>query len=553
MAMDGLGLCCLVQELQPLIGSRIDKLQQPDKDALLLSGHGSAGRFKLLIHIHNELGRVQLTEQNFENPATAPAFCMLLRKKLVGSRLVAIEQLGLDRLLRLAFMGRDEFQDESRLSLVVELMGKHGNVFLLDGEERVLDCLRHIGLGSESSRLCLPNMPYTLPPTQNKKNPFTASREDFSGIASPKALMEGFSGISKQVAGLLFARLREGVTPGEQLFTFFQELKAEGFAPCLLPGVGPIAFTPRERKDAVPYATLSEAYSRYYRDRDIQLHISRLGGELKGLLERAKARCEKKLSLFTQELSGEEKEEEHRLYGELLLSYRGSVPRGAERLLCMDYREYPPKQLPVPIKKELSVKENAALYFKKYKKSKTARAYAAGQIESLKQELSYLEGQLFALSLCESAGDLQLIKQELREQGYLTAPKEKQGLKPQSKSKPLCFSSTQGVAIYVGKNNLQNEALTKNAPLHALWLHAKDMPGSHVLIPSGMPEEQSLLEAAQLAAYFSKGRGSSKVPVDYVLRRYVKKPAGSKPGFVIFTNQRTLYVTPKGDFQKEEL
>lgn len=550
MSMDGLSIGLMVQELAPLVESRVDRVQQPDKDSVILSCHGvHCGRVRLLIHIHNELGRIQLVEEAPESPVAAPAFCMLLRKRLIGSRLVSIEQAGLDRLVRFTFSGRDEFMDESACALVVELMGRHGNLFLLDKEEKILDCLRHIGLGSDASRLSLPNVTYEAPPQQEKLHPLTAPLEAFQGIQTPAQLMERFSGISRQVARLLFEGIRESdADPAIYLHTFFSGLQAGGFSPCIVPGIGPMAFTPSTRQDAVPYPTLSQALTAHYKEQDLRMRMGRMTGELKALLERHHSRTLHKLEGFMQELGNEEQEATYRLYGQLLTGYPGNAPRGATSLWVDNYYVYPPEKVEVPLQAELSVKENAARYFKKYQKCKAGREYAAGQIEPLQRELAYLESQLLSLSLCETAKEAEEIRQELMAQKYIRTPQGKKAPKAQGKSLPMEFVSSDGFPILVGKNNRQNDELTRTAPPNALWLHAKDMAGSHVVVMSeGMPPEQTLSEAATLAAYFSKGRTGSKVPVDYVLRRYVKKPSGSAPGFVIFTNQRTLLATPSGE------
>lgn len=550
MSMDGLSLGLMVQELMPLLESRVDRVQQPDKDSVILSCHGPhCGRVRLLLHIHNELGRIQLVEEVPESPAAAPAFCMLLRKRLIGSRLVSIEQAGLDRLVQFTFSGRDEFMDESACTLIVELMGRHGNLFLIDKEGKILDCLRHIGLGSEASRLSLPNVTYEAPPRQDKLHPLTASLEDFQGLTTPAQLMERFAGISRQVSRLLFEGIAEtDADPASYLFNFFHTLSEGGFSPCIVPGTGPMAFIPPTRQDAVPYPTLSQALTAYYREQDLRMRMGRMTGELKTLLERHHSRTLHKLEGFRQELGNGEQEAQYRLYGQLLTGYHGSVPRGAQSLLVDNYYVYPPEKVEVPLQAELSLRENAARYFKKYQKCKAGREYAAGQIEPLEKELAYLESQLLSLSLCENAKEAEEIRQELIAQKYIRTPQGKKAPKAQGKSLPMEFVSSDGIPILVGKNNRQNDELTRTAPPNALWLHAKDMAGSHVIVLSeGMPPERTLGEAASLAAYFSKGRTGSKVPVDYVLRRYVKKPSGSAPGFVIFTNQRTLLAPPDGE------
>ena len=547
MAMDGLSLHAMLWEMRDLMGSRVDKVQQPDKDTLLLSCHGTAcGRVKLLINIHNENGRLALTRDTAENPVAAPAFCMLLRKRLMGSRITAMEQTGLDRLVRFRFSGRDELMDESVCSLVVELMGKHGNAFLLDGNDTILDCLRHIGVGAEALRVCLPNVKYEALPLQEKKDPLAATVEELAGLDSPRALMNGYMGISRQIAALLFVEEQSPESRGRYLFEAFQSLKEGALSPCLVPGLGPSPIRPINRADAVPYPTLSAAYDAWYRERDVRIRMLRETGSLRATLEHALKRCENKISAFSSDLMSQEEEARLRLCGELLLSYHGERPKGADSLTVENYYEYPPTSIAVRLDPALSVPENAARYFKRYQKLKASRAYAEGEMGKLREEQLYLQSQLVCLNNCENGDDVAAIRQELIQERYIRPAAAKEAARPKAtKSQPMHFLSSAGVSIYVGKNNEQNDRLTRSAPPDALWLHVKDAAGSHVIVDcKGMPDKQTLLEAAMLAVHFSSQRGGASVPVDYVPRRYVKKPSGSKPGFVIFTNQRTLFITP---------
>ena len=547
MAMDGLSLHAMLWEARGLMGARVDKVQQPDKDTLLLSCHGTdCGRVKLLVNIHNENGRIALTRDTAENPAAAPAFCMLLRKRLIGSRITAMEQAGLDRTVRFSFSGRDELMDETVCSLVVELMGKHGNAFLLDENNVILDCLRHIGVGAEALRVCLPNVRYEALPPQEKGDPLAASLEELSAVESPRALMNGYMGISRQIAGLLLPDGLEAAQRGQYLFDTFQALRSGQLSPTLVPGVGPAPFRPLDRSDAQPFPTLSEAYDAWYRARDVRIRMLRETGSLRATVEHALKRCENKISAFSNDLLSEGEEGRLRLFGELLLGFHGERPKGSDAVAVDNYYEYPPQKITVKLDPALSVPENAARYFKRYQKLKAARAYAEGEMGKLKEEQLYLQGQLLALSNCENGDEVAEIRQELIRERYIRPSPVKGASRPKtSRSMPLLFLSSAGVSIYVGKNNEQNDRLTRSAPPDALWLHVKDAAGSHVIVDSkGMPDKQTLLEAAMLAVHFSSQRSGVSVPVDYVPRRYVKKPSGSKPGFVIFTNQRTVLITP---------
>ncbi len=547
MAMDGLSLHAMLCEARGLLGARVDKVQQPDKDTLLLSCHGNrCGRVKLLINIHNENGRIALTRDTAENPAVAPAFCMLLRKRLIGSRLADMEQAGLDRTVRFTFSGRDELMDERSCSLVVELMGKHGNAFLLDEDGVILDCLRHIGVGAEALRICLPNVKYEALPPQDKRDPLEASREELSSVDSARTLMNGYMGISRQIATLLLPQELPSEQRSQQLFDTLQALKHGNPSPCLVPGIGPAPFLPLGREDAIPFPTLSDAYDAWYRARDVHIRMLRETGSLRATLEHALKRCENKINAFTNDLLSEEEEGRLRLNGELLLGFHGERPKGSDAVVVDNYYEFPPVKVTVKLDPSLSVPENAARYFKRYQKLKAARAYAESEMGKLKEEQLYLQSMLLSLNNCENGDDVAEIRQELIRERYIRPSPTKGASRPKSgKSTPLSFLSSTGVAIYVGKNNEQNDRLTRNAPPDALWLHVKDAAGSHVIVNSkDIPDKQTLLEAAMLAVHFSSQRNGVSVPVDYVPKRYVKKPSGSKPGFVIFTNQRTILITP---------
>ncbi|MBQ3650986.1 MAG: NFACT family protein [Clostridia bacterium] len=547
MAMDGLSLHAMLWEIRGLLGARVDKVQQPDKDTLLLSCHGSdCGRVKLLVNIHNENGRIALTRDTAENPAAAPAFCMLLRKRLIGSRITKMEQTGLDRTVRFRFSGRDELMDEAVCSLVVELLGKHGNAFLLDENDVILDCLRHIGVGAEALRVCLPNVKYESLPLQEKRDPLSASLEELAAVDSPCSLMNGYMGVSRQIATLLLPESLSAEQRGPYLFDTLQGLKEGKLSPCLVPGMGPAPFRPLDRSDTMSFPTLSECYDAWYRERDVRIRMLRETGSLRATLEHALKRCENKISTFTGDLMSAEEEGRLRLCGELLLSFHGDRPKGADSVVVENYYEFPPVKVTVRLDPALSVAENAARYFKRYQKLKAARAYAEGEMGKLKEEQLYLQGQLVALNACENGDDVAEIRQELIRERYIRPTPVKGTARPKaSRSMPLHFLSSTGLSIFVGKNNEQNDRLTRNAPADALWLHVKDAAGSHVIVDSkGMPDQQTLLEAANLAVHFSSQRNGASVPVDYVPRRYVKKPSGSKPGFVLFTNQRTVFITP---------
>lgn len=545
MAMDGITLYGMLLELAPLVGSRIDKAALPDADTLVLQLHGGGvKRARLLINIHHENGRIQLTGKAAENPNAAPAFLMLLRKHLIGARIDGFAQIGRDRVVYVALTGRNALQDETPLTLVIELTGRHGNLFLLDGDGTILDCMRHIGLGENGLRLCLPHVAYEPLPAQDKRDPLALTPSEADEVTAASCPAKAFSTLYQGVSNLLSTALFSGAADADALYQTMAALATGHVAPCRTDSAV-LPFHPLGLPFTA-YATLSEAMDAFYEQRDIQLRIGRQASSLRQTLEHAKKRTEKKLAACEETLTGEDELTRYRLYGELLTASAAGIPRGSERAFAENYYEEGAPRLEIPLDPTLSAMDNAQRYFKKYRKGRTAMRYAADTEAELRAELLYLEGQLGNLGNCQTAGELWEIRDELTNLGYLR--RESTGKKPQQRpqsSTPLVFAAPDGTRIEVGKNNVQNDRLTKSAPPDAVWLHAKDMAGSHVIVYADAPSWQTLQLAAALAAYYSKGRASDNVPVDYTSRKYVKKPAGAKPGFVIYQNQRTLYVRPE--------
>ena len=550
MATDGLSLYASIRELGALLDARIDKVQQPDKDMLLLHLHGGGcGRVKLMLNIHNENGRIQRTNQSFENPDVAPAFCMLLRKHLIGCRVAGIEQPGMDRIAVFRLYGKNELMDEVGYRLIVELMGRHGNVFLTDAGGRILDCMRHFGPGEDSLRVCLPNCPYEEPPKQDRLHPFTVSEEQLEALCQnrPPRLWLGSAllGISRLCAQEICSDELPGASIAHRCFAVLSALKDGQAAPSVIPGRGVLPFAP-QNSAFLSFPTMSEAQEAFYRMRDEEAILTKRRTALRSVIEHALKRTEKKLEACTQQITNEKTPERDRIYGELLTANLSTLQATPEAALVWDWYADPPKQISIPLDARFGVQQNAQRYFKRYRKAKAARAYALSQIDELTAEQTYLEGLLLSLSQCTTAEELQELKDELTAQGY-RKPDEGKRVKAQPKSKPLCYRAPDGTVIRVGKNNLQNEQLLRSEPPDVLWLHAKDRAASHVYLESTSPAPQTLLLAAQIAAYHSKSAGSAQVPVDYTLHRYVKKPSGARPGYVNYFHQHTIYVTPDRD------
>lgn len=551
--MDGIALGAVIHECQTLVGGKIDKVQQPEKDLLLFVVRAFSGTQRLLVCTHAENGRMQLTCQSYDNPAQAPAFCMLLRRRLTGGRIVSIRQIGADRVCEIAVLAHNELFDEITLRLIVELTGKHANLILLEPEGAVIDCVRRVSAGETDSRVLLPGFPYEPIPAQDKLDPFAAGLDALTPLfAAPdpaRALTAALGGVSKQSAQALLSACP---TP-ESLFALLQKMRRGEYAPYLAFGAegepcAALPFYPDGLYSRVePVPRLSDALDRYYAERDAIVRTRRHGADLKRTVSAALSRAQNKYAAFSEAILGAEKLETFREQGELILANLHLCRAGASEVIVDDYFCDPPQKRAVPLDPALNAQENAKKYFKQYRKGKLGKAYAASQIDGVSAEIAYLEGQLENIEKCDTLFELFEIKDELIREKYLR-PEKTRSPKPAGRdSKPMRFVSADGIAIYVGKNNRQNDALTlQSAKSENYFLHAKNIPGSHVIIDlEGEPPEGTLREAAMLAAYFSQARASAGVPVDYTPRKFVKKPSGARPGLVIYSTNRTLYVTPE--------
>ncbi|NLI53862.1 MAG: fibronectin-binding domain-containing protein [Clostridiales bacterium] len=552
MAMDGIALGAVISECQPLVGGKIDKVQQPEKDLLLFTVRANNGTVRLLVCTHPENGRMQLTGRSFDNPLNAPAFCMLLRRRLVGGRICSVHQLGTDRVCELIVLARNELFDEVALRLIVELTGKHANLLLLEPSGAIVDCLRRVSGSNDGARILLPGFPYEPIPPQNKLDPFLASVEDFaSAYRSPdpaRAITAAFDGVSRQSA----AALVSAAPSADALHTLLQSMKRGSYAPCLAfndagEPAAALPFLPSGLYAHIePMSGMSEALDRYYADRDQLVRIRRHGAALRHTVSTALSRAQNKYAAFLQTILSGDEHEAARISGELILANLHLAKPGQSELIVDDYFVNPPAKRAIPLDPAYSAQENARRYFKQYRKGKLGKAYAESQFDGLAGEIAYLEGQLENIDKCDTLYELDEIREELIRERYLRPEKAKASKPANKSSAPMRFLSSDGVSIYVGKNNRQNDALTLHSSRpENFWLHAKNIPGSHVIVDfEGEPPEATLREAASLAAYFSQARSSSGVPVDYAPRKFVKKPAGARPGMVIYTTNRTLYVTP---------
>ena len=566
MPLDALCLSAAAKELQTVLpGCRVDKVQQPERDVLLLTLRGDGEVNRLLISAGSGTARVHLTAQNRENPAEPPMFCMLLRKHLVGGRILSVEQPGCERLYILRFACMDEMGNAGEKQLAVEMMGRNANLILLDGNGRILDCLHKVDTLSSPQRPLLPGLFYELPPAQDKKNAFTLTEEAFledfrqadRADMADRWLVASYAGISPLLARETVERaagscdLRLGEVRGEALWSALRGLLDGVAVPVLLSRNGePADLYCRELRQygkamtQTVYPDFSSLLDAFYTERERYARQQQRSQSLTKLVKTRRERAARKLAARMSELKATEKRETWRQYGDLIKANLYRMKKGEPSLTAENFYDpdYAPVTIPLDVK--LSPQQNAAHYYKLYTKAKNAEKILTVQIDEAQQELDYLESVSEELERAAGERDLAEIRQELISEGYLKDPDKKK--KKPSAPQPLRFRSESGALIRVGKNNTQNDWLTlKSAEKNALWFHTQKTHGSHVVADCTEDDEVTVRAAALLAAYYSKGRDGSNVPVDYTRVRYVKKPAGAKPGMVIYTDQKTLYVTPE--------
>ncbi|MGX7172686.1 fibronectin-binding protein EfbA [Enterococcus ratti] len=557
MSFDGVFTHAMVKELREiLLSGRISKIHQPYENEVVLVIRSRGKSHRLLLSAHPSYARIQLTQIDYQNPDTPPNFVMMLRKHLDGAILESIEQIENDRVIHFHFTKRDELGDLQNIILIVELMGRHSTIILVNKESgKILDAIKHIGSSQNTYRVLLPGADYITPPRQHQLDPFCQEKEKIFHRLSqveltPKELQQQFQGIGFDTAQELATRLAE--RPNEKMFVWQEFFTAINtcLVPCLFETKRKEFFTPIVYKiyqkiadQKTVYPTLSALLDAFYREKAEKDRAKQQGGELIRKIENELKRNKNKLKKREQTLKDSENAENYRRDGELLTTFMTQVPKGANAVTLPNYYE---ENQPIKIKLNpaLSPNQNAQKYFQRYQKLKNAVKLVGTQIEEAKNEIRYLES---VLSQLEIAGpmDIEIIKEELTAQGYL----KKKTVKKQKRKKtsqPDQYLSSDGTLILVGKNNLQNDQLSlKTAKKNDYWLHAKNIPGSHVIIKSNEPTDETITQAAELAAYFSKYRHSAQVPVDFVQVKHLRKPNGAKPGYVIYEKQKTIIVTPE--------
>ena len=575
MPIDAVFLESLRCELQEqLLACRVDKVQQPERDTILLSMRGPNGGGKLLLTASPNHPRIQLTSLSFENPAQPPMFCMLLRKHLTGGRLVSISQPPLERLVELTFDCIDEMGTPCQKKLILEIMGRNSNLILTGADGRILDCLRRVDFEMSEQRQVLPGLYYHLPPTQGKCSPWDASEQDLLALLGAQKtqkmadsfLLETFGGLSpllcRELAYAVFGQVDLDLSQltdaqredaAGKLFAALDRLHTGKRTPVILVrDERPWDFTCipiRQYEDLIaqePQPSFSALLDTFYGKRDSLERMRQKTQALRKTLTNLHNRTARKLANQQKELEATFDREHLRRLGDIVTANLHVISRGQARLTAVDFYDPEMKEIDIPLNPAISPQQNAAKFYKDYQKAKTAEKVLTEQIAKGEAELSYLASVLDELSRVESERDMQDIRQELTEGGYLRETGQKKKMKLPA-SKPMVFRSSDGFEILVGRNNRQNDLLTcKLAQKQDIWLHTQKIHGSHVIIACApeTPPDRTVTEAMQLAAYFSQAREGQNVPVDYTRVKNVKKPAGAKPGMVIYDHYSTAVVTP---------
>ena len=567
MAFDGITISNIVKELNDtILNGRIAKIAQPENDELLLTIKPAKGQVRLVISASASLPLIYLSRDNKPSPVTAPNFCMLLRKHIANGRIVGISQPSLERIIRFEIEHLDELGDLCRKSLIVEIMGKHSNIIFCNEKGMIIDSIKHVSAQMSSVREVLPGREYFIPDTMKKENPLDIPEENFTQelLSKPmpvgKAIYNSFTGISPVVAEEIchLAGIDSSIPASEmsadllshlyRQFTYFMEQVTERkFSPAIYyEGNEPKEFsslplTHFSNYQVKSFDSISEVIRTYYSSRDLITRIRQKSSDLRRVVQTALERNRKKYDLQLKQLRDTENRDKYKVYGELIHTYGYNLEEGAKELEALNY--YTNEMIKIPLDPQKTPQENAKKYFDRYNKQKRTFEALSELIKETKDEIDYLESVSKSLDIARSEDDLIQIKEELIESGFIR--RKQSSKKVKITSKPFHYISSDGFHMYVGKNNLQNEELTFHfANGGDWWFHAKKAPGSHVIVKTNGEElpDRTFEEAARLAAHYSKNSGAEKVEVDYVEKKQVKKPNGSKPGFVVYYTNYSMMI-----------
>lgn len=559
MAFDGITVAAVIDEIKKkMIGCRIYKIAQTESDELILTIKGNSGQWRILLSADATLPLVYITENNKPAPLQAPGFCMLLRKYLTNARIVDITQPGLERVVRFELEHLNEMGDVCKKYLIVEIMGKHSNIILTDESNMILDSIKHISHNVSSVREVLPGREWFIPDTMGKHDPLTVEKEEFENLMrnahmpAQKAVYTQFTGISPMMGTEICVRANVDADATvsscsdddiERIwFVWTQvmdDVRSGKFSPQIIyTGATPVEFCSMQTKmyadcEMVSFESVSQMLEKYYRDKAIVVRIRQKSADLRKIVTNALERTVKKLDLQQKQMEDTKKKDKYRVYGELINAYGYGVEPGAKSFRALDY--YSNEEIEIPLDPDLTVLENGKKYFDRYSKLKRTAEALESLIAENENEVEHLRSILTSIDIAVLEEDLTQIKAELAQAGYVKVAKGQK--KEKITSKPFHYVSSDGFDIYVGKNNFQNDELTFSfANGNDWWFHAKKMPGSHVVVRTNGAEvpDRTFEEAGRLAAHFSAGRDADKVEIDYTIRKNVKKPAGAKPGFVVY-------------------
>ncbi len=574
MAFDGIVTTAVTKELKDrLTGGKIDKIYQPSSDELFIAIHCGGEKYRLYLSANTNHAGIYLTEEKSDNPQSPPGFCMLLRKHLQSARIREIRQVGSDRIVEICTDATNELGFQVKHRLIIEIMGRHSNILLVDIESgKILDCIKRISLDVNRYRQTLPGLLYIAPPSQGKISYFGLTREKYEEAVSAagfadnpeKALLRAISGISPVMASeIMFRAAESGEDPLSASYNQLMRIVSDVSDGIFQPKVyldeegAPVEFHAVEMKAlgehyrSVSYPTVSRACGQYFEGRASSSRIRQKAQDMRKVVSAGLDKLGLKKQRLLEDLLKAENSEDYRLYGELLTASLHTVQDGRTSAEVLNY--YTGEMMTIPLDARYSAAKNAQRYFKKYAKSKTAVIEKKIQLEETEKEIGYLDSVLTFIDNAEKIPDLDDIRAELVENGILKRRSTREKTKKQ-KIQPLEYFTSSGKRILVGRNNRENDILTfRTASSRDIWMHTKDIPGSHVILftEGAEPTEEEIFETASVAAFHSKARLSGNVPVDYVKVKYVKKPNGAKPGFVIFTNNRTVYTDPARPEKKD--
>lgn len=561
MALDGIFLNNLIQDLNPiLIDSKIDKINQPEKDEIILTLRKNRTNYKLLISASSKFPRLHFTEIQKENPLKAPMFLMVLRKYLLNGKIKEVTQKDGDRIVIFTIEAKDEMGFDSEYSLIVEIMGRHSNISLVRNRDNIImESIKHITPNINSYRVLYPGASYVFPPSSKKLNPLTVSKEEFINFTKENNFFldkdfffNTFTGVSKVFSKVLYENSLKNNIKEEEIFNYFiDSINASAYYGIYKndDGLYKDFYSHKlsdNKENIIEFSSPSKMLDDFFKEKDKQDRISNRTANLQKLIHTNIERCNKKAKILNENIKEGKKKESYKIKGDLLTSYIYTFKKGDKKTKVLNfYNTNEEEYIEISLDENKTPSENVQMYYKKYNKLKKSEEWAVEQLEKNNEELDYLNSVLTNILNVDSYEEIEDIKKELVETGYIRFKKEK-GAKRQKEGKPLHFVTSKGYDIYVGKNNLQNDYLSlKFAGKFDLWLHTKNIPGSHVIIKATEVDDETLEQAAIIAAFYSKGKNGSKIPVDYTLVKNLKKPNGAKPGMVIYHTNNTIYVDPK--------